>query len=74
MEEYVSIFMSVVEAEQRNGGPQQKRPSADNENPSSRSKKQQGVSQGTKRHKLVNVHPIAVCVDAGAEACREIHP
>ena len=37
MEESVSTFDSVVKAEQKNGGPQGKRPLAENENPSSRS-------------------------------------
>ena len=37
MEESVSTFQSVVEEEQQNGEPQQKRPLADIENPSSRS-------------------------------------
>ena len=37
MEEAVSKFQSVIEAEQRNGGPQQKWPLAENENPASKS-------------------------------------
>ena len=37
MEESVSTFQSVVEADQQNVGPQQKRPLAENENPASRS-------------------------------------
>ena len=37
MEEAVFTFQIVVEAEQQNGGPQQKRPLAETENSASRS-------------------------------------
>ena len=37
MDEAVSIFHNVVEAEQQNGGPHQKQPLAENENPASMS-------------------------------------
>ena len=37
MEEAISTFQIMVEAEQQNDGPQQKRPLAENENPASRS-------------------------------------
>ena len=43
MEEAVSTFQSVVEEEQRNGGPQQKLPLAENENLTSRSNQEQGI-------------------------------
>ena len=37
IEEAVSIFQSVVDVEQQNGGPQEKRPLTENENPTIRS-------------------------------------
>ena len=37
MEEAVSTFQSMAEAEQRNGGPQEKQLLSENENPASRS-------------------------------------
>ena len=49
MEESVSIFQSVVEAEQNNCGPQQKLPLAENENPTSRSNHEHGVDKSIKR-------------------------
>ena len=69
MEEAVSTFQSLVEAEQRNGGPQKKRPLAENENPASMSNQEQGVDKYIKRQKGVEFQPISVGIDAGAEAC-----
>ena len=51
MEEAVSTFQSVVEAEQRNVGPQKKQPLAENENPARRSNKEQGMDKSTNRRK-----------------------
>ena len=69
MEEAVSIFQSVVEAEQKYGGPHQKRPQAENKIPASKSKQGQGMDKAIKRQKWVEIQPIAVGVDAGEEAC-----
>ena len=73
MEEAVSTFHSVVESDQVNGGPQQKQPLAENENPASRSNQEQGVDKYIKIQKVVEGHPISVGVDAGVEACGK-HP
>ena len=43
MEEAVSTFQSVVEAEQQNCEPQQKRPLEENKTPASRSTRNRGV-------------------------------
>ena len=69
MEESVSTFQSVVEAEQQNGGPQEKLTLSENENPARRSNQEQGMDKPTKRWKGVERHPIAVGVDLGAEEC-----
>ena len=69
MEEAVSTFQSVVEAEQLNGGPQQKRPLAENQKPASRSNQEQGMDKTVRRLKGVKGHPKAIGVDAGEEAC-----
>ena len=53
MEEAVSKFQSVVEAEKWNSEPQQKRPLAENENPASMSNKEQGMYQANNRQKGV---------------------
>ena len=50
MEESVSIFKSVVEAEQQNGGTQRKK-LAENEDPASRSNHEQGIDKSSKRRK-----------------------
>ena len=49
IEEDVSIFQSVVEADQGNGGPQKNRNLAENENNTRRSNKEQGMEQLIKR-------------------------
>ena len=69
MEEAVYKFKSVVEAEQRNSGPQQKRPLTENENPIRRSNQEQGMDKYIKRQKGSEGQPIAICVEAGVEAC-----
>ena len=48
MEEAVSKFQILVEAEQRNGGPQQKQPLSENENRASRSNQEQGIDKSIK--------------------------
>ena len=53
MEGAVSTFQSVVEAGQRKGGPQKKRPLAENENPVSRSNQEWDRDKSTKRQKGV---------------------
>ena len=53
MEEAVTTFQSVVEADQRNGGPQKKRPLEENENPAIRSNKEYGMNQAINRCKGV---------------------
>ena len=65
MEEAVSTSQSMVEVEQRNGGPQQKKTPAENENLASRSNQKQGIYKSIKRHKGAEVQPIAVGVEAG---------
>ena len=74
MEEDVSIFKILVKEEQRNGGPQEKRPLAENESLSVIPNKEQGMGQSNKRQKGVEGHPIYVCVDAREEACRDPPP
>ena len=71
MEEAVSKFKIVVEAEKLNGGPQKKRPLAENENPYSRSNREQGMDKSIKRQKGVEGQPIAICVDFGSDACEK---
>ena len=68
-EESVYTFQSVVEAEQRNGGPQQKLPLAENENTASRSNQEQGMDKDIKIQKVVEGHPIAVGVNTKAYEC-----
>ena len=51
MEESVSTFQSVVEAEKQNGGPQQKLPLTENENPAIRSNQEQGMDKAINRQK-----------------------
>ena len=51
MEEAVSTFQSVVEAEQQNVGPQEKQPLAENENSISRSNQEQGMDKSIKIQK-----------------------
>ena len=65
----MSILKSVIEAEQRNGGPQEKRPLAKNENSASRSNQEQDLYKSIKRQTVVGIHPITVGVEAGADAC-----
>ena len=50
MEEAVSMFQSLVEADQRNGRPYQKRTLAENKNPDSRSNQEQGMDKAIQRH------------------------
>ena len=69
MEEAVSTFQSMVEAEKRNGVPQQKQPLAEKETPSRRSNQEQGMDKSIKRQKGVEFQPLAVGVGAGAESC-----
>ena len=69
MEGAVNKFQSVVEADQQNGEPKDKRPLAENENPASRSNKEQDTYKAVKRQKGVEGQPIAIGVEAGAEAC-----
>ena len=49
----MSIFHILVEADQINGGPQQRLPMAENENPASRSNQEQGMYKSIKRRKGV---------------------
>ena len=49
MGEAVSTFQSVVEAEQRNGEPQQKRTLEENENPARRLNQEHGTDKSIKR-------------------------
>ena len=67
----MSKFQSVVELKQLNGGPHKKLPLAENENTASSSNQEQGVDKAIKRYKIVEFQPIAVGIDAGAEACRK---
>ena len=53
MEESVYTFKSVFEAEQRNGGPQQKWPLVENEKPARMSNQEQGMDKSIKRRKGV---------------------
>ena len=53
MEEAVSTFQSVVEAEQQNIEPQKKLPLVENENSASRSNQEQGMDKSIKRGKGV---------------------
>ena len=69
MEESVSTFQSVVEAEKQNGGPQQKLPLTENENPAIRSNQEQGMDKAINRQKGFEGKPIAIGVDTGAEEC-----
>ena len=71
MEEAVSKFQSVVEAEKWNDGPQQKIPLAENEKTDSRSNQEQGMDKSTERRKGVKRQPIVMGVDSGAEACKK---
>ena len=64
-------FKSVVEAEQRNGGPQNKRPLAEIENPAIRSNQEQGMDKAIKGCKWVEIQPIAVGVEARADECEK---
>ena len=66
MEESVSTFKSVLEAEQRNGKTQKNRLMVETENPISTPNKEQGVDQAIKIRKEVEVHPITVGVEARA--------
>ena len=50
-EEAVSTFQNMVELEQRNGGPQQKLPLAENTNPYNRSNQEQGMDKAINRQK-----------------------
>ena len=66
MEESVSTFQSVTEAEQRKGGPQKKRPLAENENPSSRSNQEQGMDKSIKGRKGIEIQTLSVGAGSGA--------
>ena len=74
IEEAVTTFQSVVEADQRNGGPQKKRPLEENENPAIRSNKEYGMNQAINRCKGVQSRPIGVGVEAREEACGDPPP
>ena len=65
MEKTVSTFQIVVEAEQQNIRPQEKRPLAENENSASKSNQEQGIDKYIKRQKGFEGQTIAVGVDAG---------
>ena len=69
MEEALSMFQSLVEAEQRNGRPYQKRTLAENKNPDSRSNQEQGMDKAIQRHKGVESHPVDVGVQSRAYTC-----
>ena len=56
----MSKFLSVVEAEKQNGGPQKKRPLEENKTPASRSNQEHGIDQDIKRLKGVESHPVAI--------------
>ena len=71
MEEAVHTFQSMVKTEQRIGGPQQKRPILENENPSRILNKGQGMGQATKIQKEIECHPIAIWVEAREEEYRK---
>ena len=70
MEEAMSEFQIVVEVEQRNGGPHQKRHLAENENPAMSSNQEQGMDKSIKKRKVIEIQPIAVGVEVGGGACR----
>ena len=57
MEESVYKFQSVVEAEQQNSGPHQKRALAENENPARRSKGEQDMEKSIKEKKELKARP-----------------
>ena len=69
MEESLSTFQSVVEAEKWNGGPQEKQPLEENGNIAIRPKQEQGMDKVTKRRKWVEIHPIDVGVEAREYVC-----
>ena len=71
MEEAVSTFHSVVEAEQRNDGPQQKLPLAENKTPTSKSNQEQRIVKAINRQKGAEGQPTPVDFDVGAESCRK---
>ena len=71
MEEAVSKFKIVVEAEQWKVGPQQKQPLAENKPPARRSNQEQRIDKSIKRHKGVEIQPIAVGVESRSDACKE---
>ena len=71
MDEALYRFQSVVEAEQRNSGPQKKRPLAENENPAIRPNQEQDMDKSINIQKGNESQPIAVGVEAGAEVCRK---
>ena len=68
IEESVSIFKIVGEADKQNGGPQKHCPLKKG-NPTSRSNKEQGVYQDTKIRKGGKCHQISIGVEAREEAC-----
>ena len=70
-EKSMSTFQSVVEEEQCNGGPKEKRPLAENEKSISRSNKEQGMDKSIKRWNGVESNSIDICVEARAKACRK---
>ena len=63
------IFQSVVETEQWNGGPYQKHPLEENENPVSMSNQEQGLEKSIKIWKLVESQTTSVGVQARAKTC-----
>ena len=65
----MSTFQSLVESGQRNGGPQEKRPLAENENLAIRSNQEHNMDKFIKRQKGVEIQPIAVGVDSGVDLC-----
>ena len=74
MQEAVSTFQSVVEADEHNGGPKKKRQQAENENTSSVPNKKHETYKATKRQKEVKGHLISVVVEEWAEVCGGQHP
>ena len=69
MKEVVPTFQSLVEAEQKNGGPDKMHPLESNENPTIRSNQEQGMDQSINIWKGVESHTIAVFCGARVNAC-----
>ena len=65
----MSIFQSVVKAEQWYGGPRKSHPLVENENPASISNQEQRLELSTKRQKVVQDQPISVGIESWVELC-----